>query len=168
MPPGRATTPPGPASTYFHVLVRRSLLRYASAFNLNEADVLRQFVKPWQQGGRVLLDGRAWDPIECRLTIYEGPRLSTQQRSFGQGWSNALKFGENVTHEILSRRFESDEPKVRGKSTADHPLKTRSRLTLWGRLDRVPGWLATMADVITVGSVLIPIIAAGAKLMGAW
>ena len=168
MPPGRATTPPGPASAYFHVLVRRSLLRNASAFNLNEADVLRQFVKPWQQGGRVLLDGRAWDPIECRLTIYEGPRLSTQQRSFGQGWNNAVKFGENVTHEILTRRFVGDEPEVAKRSIADHLPSTRSRLTLWGRLDRVPGWLATMADVITVGSFLVGAIAGGAKLMGAW
>jgi hypothetical protein len=148
--------------------VRRNLFRSASVFNLSEVDVLEQFAKPWKQGGRVLLDGRAWDPIDCRLTIYEGSRLSTQQRSFGQGWSNAVKFGEDVTHEILTRSFASEGLGVDKQPTADHPRGERSRLTLWGRLDRVPSGLATMADVITVGGFLIAVIAAGAKFVGAW
>jgi len=93
MAPGRATAPSGLASAYFHVLVRRSLFRDARSFNLTEAELLNQFVEPWWQGERVLLDGRAWNPTASKLTIYEGPRLSTQQRSFGQGWLNAVKLG---------------------------------------------------------------------------
>jgi hypothetical protein len=164
MSPGRATSPAGPASAFFHVSVRKNPLRGAHAFNLNEADVLERFVKPWQQGGRVLLDGRAWDPVNCRLTVYEGPRLSTQQRSFGLGWSNAVKFGENVTHEMLMKRWMENEPRLSAKTAREGPLEHRLRPTLWGRLDRLPNRLALAADVITV----VPAVLAAGKLFGVW
>jgi hypothetical protein len=164
MSTGRSTFPAGPASAFFHVSVRKNPLRGAHAFNLNEADVLERFVKPWQRGGRVLLDGRAWDPVNCRLTLYEGPRLSTQQRSFGLGWSNAVKFGENVTHEMLTKRWMEDEPRPSAKAVRDRPLGHRLRPTLWGRLDRIPDRLALSADVITV----ITAVLAMGKFFSVW
>lgn len=164
MSTGRATFPAGPASAFFHVLVRKTLLRSANVFNLTEADVLKQFVEPWQQGDRVLLDGRAWGPTDCKLTIYEGPRLSTQQRSLGLGWSNAVKFGENVTHEMLMRHHAEEEPHLRAQTPGDHQLRQRLRLTLWGRLDHLPTSLAVIADVITIVTAVFGV----GKLFGVW
>lgn len=168
MSPGRATAPPGSASAYFHVLVRRNLFRDARSFNLNETELLNQFVKPWRQGERVLLDGRAWDPVASKLTIYEGPRLSTQQRSFGQGWLNAVKFGEDVTEEMLNGRPVDDELKGGEGSPHIGPAASRRHPTLWGHLHHIPSWMATAADVITVVSFLVAAMVAGAKLVGAW
>lgn len=164
MSTGRVTFPTGPASAFFHVSVRKNPLRGAYAFNLDEADVLERFVKPWQQGGRVLLDGRAWDPVNCRLTVYEGLRLSTQQRSFGLGWSNAVKFGENVTQEMLMKRWIEEAPRLSEKATRDRALEHPFRPTLWGRLDRLPDRLALAADVITVLSAVLAV----GKLFGVW
>jgi hypothetical protein len=73
-----------------------------SVFNLSEADAREQFVVPWLENRGVLIEGRSWSPAECRLTIYEGARLSTQQHSFGQGWLNAVKYGEDVTAAMIS------------------------------------------------------------------
>lgn len=163
MPHGRATAPP-PGSPYFHVLVRRSLFRDARAFNLTEAELFERFVEPWRHGQRVLLEGRAWDPTASRLTIYEGPRLSTQQRSLGQGWLNAVRFGENVTEEMLNRWWAKDDAN-RSEGPGHYGSAPGHRHpTLWGHVHRVPVWLATTADLITVAGFL----AAGAKLVGAW
>ena len=46
-------------------------------------------------------EGSAWDPATARISIYAGPRLTSQQRSLGMGWGKAIEFGENVTDQIL-------------------------------------------------------------------
>lgn len=127
---------------------------------------MSQFVQPWQHGKQVLLDGRAWDPRDCKLTVYEGPRLSTQQRSFGQGWLNAVKFGEDVTQEMLTKQLFPAAFHPDGDTGNDVLPRTRQRLTLWGNLRRLPGWLATSADLITVGGFLIVVVVGAAKLLG--
>ncbi len=127
---------------------------------------MSQFVQPWQHGERALLDGRVWDPRDCKLTVYEGPRLSTQQRSLGQGWLNAVKFGEDVTQEMLTKQLLPAGSQRDGEpGNVDLP-RTRQRLTLWGNLRRLPGWLATSADLITVGGFLIVVVVGVAKLLG--
>lgn len=86
----------------FHVRLDRGLLRSAELFNLGDAELARQVLEPWLAGQVVQARGRAWLPQEATLKIVEGPRLTTAQRSFGQGWLNASKYGEDVTEAVLT------------------------------------------------------------------
>ncbi|HKG38393.1 MAG TPA: hypothetical protein VKB25_05335 [Conexibacter sp.] len=85
---------------FFHVRLSRFLIT-ATAFNLGPEGLESRFLEPWRVGRAVVLNGRHWDRERARITIYQGPRLSTQQRYFGTGWSNAVKFGEDVTDSVL-------------------------------------------------------------------
>ena len=165
-PPGGEATQPATASAYFHVHLHKNLLRDVNVFNLSEADAREQFVVPWLENRGVLIEGRLWSPTECRLTIYEGPRLSTQQRSFGQGWMNAVKYGEDVTAAMLSRpvaKAPESATTSAGVSSAA-PAGKRTLPTLWGHLRRIPSWLATAADAVTV----VGAFAGVGKLLGIW
>jgi hypothetical protein len=142
-PPGGEATPPPTASTYFHVHLRKNLLRDASVFNLREADTREQFVVPWLENRATLIDGRQWSPAECKLTIYEGPRLSTQQRSFGQGWMNAVKHGEDVTASMLSSPVAKapDRTPATAGSRTEAPAGKPTLPTLWVTcVVFPPGW----------------------------
>ena len=75
----------------------------AEAFNLSVEELSKQFLTLWRAGKPVFLKGRRWDPARSRITVYQGPRLTSQQRAMGMGWSKAVEFGENVTDEILRR-----------------------------------------------------------------
>jgi hypothetical protein len=165
-PPGGEATQPATASTYFHVHLRKNLLRDTSVFNLSEADAREQFVVPWLENRGVLIEGRSWSPAECRLTIYEGPRLSTQQRSFGQGWLNAVKYGEDVTTAMLSSPVAKapDRATATAGSRVKEAAGKRALPTLWGHLRRIPSWLATAADAVTVVGALAGV----GKLLGVW
>ncbi len=165
-PPRGEVAQPATASACFHVHLRKNLFRDTSVFNLSEADAREQFVVPWLENRGVLIEGRSWSPAECKLTIYEGPRLSTQQRSFGQGWLNAVKHGEDVTAAMLS----SPVAKAPDRATAaaggrveEAPGKW-ALPTLWGHLRRIPSWLATAADAVTVVGALAGV----GKLLGVW
>lgn len=164
-PPGGEVTQPATPSAYFHVHLRKNLFRDTSVFNLSEADTREQFVVPWLENRGVLIEGRSWSPAGCKLTIYEGPRLSTQQRSFGQGWLNAVKYGEDVTAAMLS----SPVAKAPDRATAAGGRVNEARgkwtlPTLWGHLRRIPSWLATAADAVTV----VGAVAGVGKLLGVW
>lgn len=165
-PPGGEVTQPATASAYFHVHLRKNLLRDARVFNLSEADAREQFVVPWLENQGVLIEGRSWSPAECRLTIYEGPRLSTQQRSFGQGWLNAVKYGEDVTAAMLSSPVAKvpDRTAATAGSRVEKATGKRALPTLWGHLRRIPSWLASAADAITVVGALAGV----GKLLGVW
>ena len=116
---------PATASACFHVHLRKNLFRDTSVFNLSEADAREQFVVPWLENRGVLIEGRSWSPAECKLTIYEGPRLSTQQRSFGQGWLNAVKHGEDVTAAML------EQPGRKGSRSSDRRRRGPCRRGTW-------------------------------------
>jgi hypothetical protein len=165
-PPGGEATQPATASACFHVHLRKNLFRDASVFNLSEADAREQFVVPWLESRGVLIEGRSWSPAECRLTIYEGPRLSTQQRSFGQGWLNAVKYGEDVTAEMLSSPVAKapDRTTATAGSRVEEAAGKRALPTLWGHLRRIPSWLATAGDAVTVVGALAGV----GKLLGVW
>ncbi|MBV9803333.1 MAG: nucleotide-binding protein [Solirubrobacterales bacterium] len=101
-PVGAEAPPPTSEATFFHVRLERGALRQAHEFNLRYDDVWRRFVVPWREGRPVTAEGKAFDPTEARLKIRTGPRLTTSQRSLGQGWANAVEFAEEVTDKLLS------------------------------------------------------------------
>lgn len=60
-------------------------------------------VEPWLDDRRIEMGDRVWEPGKSSLRILEGPRMETEDLSFGQGWSNAERASENVTREILAK-----------------------------------------------------------------
>ena len=101
-PPGSALATPAEGPYLFHVQVRKGWFSTAEAFNLSDSELRERFVEPWLQGRQVVAGSKGWLPTEAELSIYEGPRLSSQQRTFGQGWLNVVQFGEDVTDRFLT------------------------------------------------------------------
>jgi hypothetical protein len=92
----------------FHVEISGAL-NHARAFNLNLEELRRTILEPWLTGRFVDLGEREWDPRESSLRILEGPHLDTPDLSFGQGWSNAERASEDVTHRVLEK---TETPKL--------------------------------------------------------
>ena len=86
----------------FHVEISGGINR-ARAFNLNLEELRRTILESWLTGRPVELGEREWDPRESALRILEGPHLDTPDLSFGQGWSNAERASEDVTHRVLEK-----------------------------------------------------------------
>lgn len=147
----------------FHARVAKGPFRSTFELNLSHADVVERFARPWSEARGVLAAGRLWNPAHCRLTIYAGPRITTSQQSFWQGWSNAVKFGEDVTDVMLSHP-EALAPKAGLASNTAPGINRGTWPTLWGHVATLPRWLATTADVVTVGTAL----AAGGRWAGLW
>lgn len=83
----------------FHVEIR-SAHSHARVFNLGE-DELGRILKPWIAGQIFEFGEQEWEPRESKLTILEGKTLQGPDLAFGQGWSNALRSAEDVTHRIV-------------------------------------------------------------------
>jgi hypothetical protein len=69
-------------------------------FNLSEED-LRAIVEPWALGEWVEFGERKWSPHQAKLTVLEGPPLSTGQLTMGRGWRTAQRQSEDVTERVL-------------------------------------------------------------------
>jgi hypothetical protein len=80
----------------------RSGIQVAHAFNLSQADLDRVVLGDWRRGEAVVYGDRRWLPDRAQLTIYEGRVLSGPELSFGRGWTNAVKRGEDVTDRLLA------------------------------------------------------------------
>jgi predicted nucleotide-binding protein len=89
---------------FFHVRGSSSPIRQAEEFNLSERELIDRFVDPWRAGEQVIIGGKGFGASGGKLTIYAGPRLTTSQRSMGQGWLSATRYGEDVTDEFLTQR----------------------------------------------------------------
>jgi hypothetical protein len=87
----------------FHVELRQ-FPHQARAFNLTAEDLDARIVAPWASGGAVDLDDRRWSSDRAKLTIYEGPELSSDQLGLGRGWANVTRSGEDVTARVLAER----------------------------------------------------------------
>jgi hypothetical protein len=116
----------------FHINVTSGFLglRQAGLVNLT-APELDAVVVPWRAGRPTVVKGKVFEPAKSRLTIYEGPRLTTAQRDLGQGWLNAVKFGEDVTSAMLhpgrlSTEYPTSEP---GSSQGRTPTSLLEELT---------------------------------------
>jgi hypothetical protein len=87
--------------TVFHFELRSSI-KVAHAFNLSEADLDRAVLHNWRRGEVVVFADRRWEPGRTQLKIYEGRGLDGPELSFGRGWTNAVKHGEDVTDRVLA------------------------------------------------------------------
>jgi hypothetical protein len=85
----------------FHLELRQ-FPHVARAFNLGRQDLEARVLVPWVQGTAVKLDDRRWAPDRAKLTIYEGPRLASEEMGMGRGWANAARSGEQVTERLLA------------------------------------------------------------------
>jgi hypothetical protein len=85
----------------FHVRLQRQIIFTEETYNLNEAELMRRFVDPWLAGKPIIIKGRTWVPERSRISILEGPDLTSTQRSWVQGWTKALELSENVTDRFL-------------------------------------------------------------------
>jgi hypothetical protein len=84
----------------FHVEISGSI-RHARVFNLSREDLMAKVVEPWLDDRPIEMGEREWHPRESSLKILDGPEMGTPDLSFGQGWSNAERSSQNVTHEVL-------------------------------------------------------------------
>jgi hypothetical protein len=87
----------------FHIELRQ-FPHQARAFNLTREDLEARIVGPWVAGRAVELDDRRWSSDRAKLTIYEGPELSSDQLGLGRGWANVTRSGEDVTARVLAER----------------------------------------------------------------
>jgi hypothetical protein len=86
----------------FHVEIAAGF-HLARVFNLNREDLAAKVVGPWLEDRTIEMGDREWQPRDSSLTILEGPRMETEDLSFGQGWANAERASKNVTREVISR-----------------------------------------------------------------
>ncbi|MGI8903769.1 MAG: hypothetical protein ACR2IP_08990 [Solirubrobacteraceae bacterium] len=86
----------------FHVELRR-FPHQARAFNLSGEELQAKIAGPWVAGETVDWGEREWTPGRARLTIYEGPKLQTDELGMGRGWANATRAGEEVTERVLAQ-----------------------------------------------------------------
>lgn len=92
----------------FHVEISDGL-NHARAFNLSLDELRRQVLEPWLTDRPIELGEREWPPSESSLRIFESPHLDSPDLSFGQGWSNAERKGEDVTQRMVA---ETTPPKL--------------------------------------------------------
>ena len=85
----------------FHVELSAGFHR-ARVFNLNRENLTAKVLEPWLEDRRIEMGDREWEPRKSSLIVLEGPKMETQDLSFGQGWSNAERASENVTRSILA------------------------------------------------------------------
>jgi hypothetical protein len=86
----------------FHVEIAGGF-HLARVFNLNREDLAAKVVGPWLEDRTIEMGDREWQPRDSSLTILEGPRMETEDLSFGQGWANAERASQNVTRDVISR-----------------------------------------------------------------
>jgi hypothetical protein len=80
----------------------RSGIQAAHAFNLSRTDLDRIVLDAWRRGAVVEFGDRRWPPDRAQLRVYEGRVLTGPELSFGRGWTNAVKRGEDVTDRLLA------------------------------------------------------------------
>jgi hypothetical protein len=87
--------------TVFHFELR-SGIHVAHAFNLSQAELDRAVLTRWRRGEDLDFGDRRWTRDRTQLKIYAGRALDPPELSFGRGWTNAVKRGEDVTGQQLA------------------------------------------------------------------
>lgn len=118
----------------FHVEISGGL-NHARAFNLDLEGLRKKILEPWLTGRSVELGERKWDPRESALRILEGPHLETTDLSFGQGWSNAERSGEDVTRRTLEQ---AEPPKLPDAFVVEAEVPEATVAEMLGGLDAQP------------------------------
>lgn len=86
---------------FFHVELSAGFHR-ARVFNLSQEDLTAKVVEPWLEDRKIEMGDRDWQPRTTSMRILEGPEMKTTDLSFGQGWANAERASENVTHRVIA------------------------------------------------------------------
>jgi hypothetical protein len=145
------------AEIVFHVEIAAGFHR-ARVFNLTREDLLGKVVEPWLDDRRIEMGDRVWEPRRSSLRILDGPRMETEDLSFGQGWSNAERASEDVTRKVLATApppvtpdafvVETDNPEA---VTADLAAGHGARAIHWSEArSRLDGRDPEVAAVILV------------------
>jgi hypothetical protein len=87
----------------YHVELRQ-FPHQTRAFNLTREQLDARIVGPWAAGRAIELEDRRWSPERAKLTVYEGPELTSDQLGLGRGWANVTREGEDVTARVLAER----------------------------------------------------------------
>jgi hypothetical protein len=107
------------AETVLHVELHR-FPHSARAFNLSAEEVRATIASPWEAGRLIELGERFWTPGECRLTIFEGPRIEAGELGLGRGWAVARRRGRDVTDVLIRAPAAADPHRIAtGPSFAD-------------------------------------------------
>lgn len=95
----------------FHVELKdgREIVR---AFNLSAADVESQFIAPLRAGAVFSFQDKQFEPRKAQLIVVEGPHLAPGELGLGQGWTNAVKRGSDVTQRFLSATGAQQPPSL--------------------------------------------------------
>jgi hypothetical protein len=112
----------------FHVELRQRP-NVARAFNLTEEDLRSRFLAPLFAGGPFEYAGHEWVGRQARVTVLEGRELAPNELLLGRGWSNAKKYGSDVTERVLG----TSQSDAQGRETLQ-----RVRERILGRIDAGP------------------------------
>jgi hypothetical protein len=87
--------------TSFHIEIQdgRSVVR---AFNLSSEQVTKEIINPLKAGQVFSYKDKDFTPRKTRLIVIEGDRLGAGELGIGQGWTNAVKRGSDVTQRFLT------------------------------------------------------------------
>src|SRR3954468_1818343 len=133
-------------------------MQRARVFNLDREDLMEKVTEPWLESRTIQMGDREWEPRHSSLRILEGPQMQTTDLSFGQGWANAERAGEDVTRAILAQAPPSSAPdafvieaqdpeRLAARLAADHD----GRAVEWGEAKRrLDGRNPQVAAVILV------------------
>ncbi len=100
----------------FHIEVSNGR-NHARSFNLTAEELRRTVLEPWVANLPIALGDRNWKPEESELKVIEGPELSNPELSFGQGWANAERGGENVTAAMVGGAQQARRELATGPAT---------------------------------------------------
>ena len=89
----------------FHIEISSAVGR-VRVLNVEKAELRREVLEPWVAGLSFEFAQQGWQPRECRLTILEGPRLSSEPAA-EDGWDSALRTADDVTRPMLEAAEDS-------------------------------------------------------------
>ncbi len=111
----------------FHIEISNSR-NHARSFNLTAEELRQTVLEPWVANFPIALGDRKWKPEESELRVIEGPELSNPELSFGQGWGNAQKGGEDVTAALVGGAQQARRELATGPAAivieTDSPVQT--------------------------------------------
>lgn len=89
----------------FHIEIRQRP-NVARAFNLGEEELRERFLTPLAAGAPFEYAGHEWLGRKTKVTILEGRELTESELLLGRGWSNAGKYGTDVTERVVGSAAE--------------------------------------------------------------
>lgn len=76
-------------------------MKSSSKWNIDEDEVRRSIVEPWEQGQEIVVGGKVFDPTDCEIRILEGPRLDPQVIRGPTAWLLATERSDDATDRFI-------------------------------------------------------------------